>query len=192
MSEKSKIPASSFPKIPTKLLFRIVEEWELPRKNQSLPRRSLDARKLAMRLRTTQAALRNQSTGTAADSDTWQNVMDYLTGAMKQNDFKTLEAFCEGFVEFAACSEVVAKGDLGLLQSLQNNNDPASGQIIAIIRAILVLQHQKGFPPYQSEIIEYLNHRRGDDWQNISNGKLSSILQNLEIRDLLPKKGINP
>lgn len=188
-----KIPASSFPKIPVNLLMRIIEEWSLPRKNQSLPKCSTDARRLAMRLRKTQASLRNDSGATAADSDTWLNVSDYLTAAMGKNDFKTLEAFCEGFMEFSATAKVMAEGEAGALQLLKNNNGEASAQIVAVARAILILQDRKRFPPYQSEIIDYLSDwKRRDGLQYITTDKLSKILKDLKLTPLLPKLRMNP
>jgi hypothetical protein len=188
-----KIPAASFPKIPDSLLMRVIEEWSLPRKNQNLPRRSQDARKLAMRLRKTQAATQKDNGFLIGKSDTWQNISEFLNAAMMQNDFKTLEAFCEGVLEFSGIAEPVASGDAGLLQMIAPTSDPASVQRVEIARAILILQDRKGFPPYQSEIIEYLSDRaRGDKIQNLSAEKLSKILKELELNKYLPNARVNP
>lgn len=190
---KKKIPASSFPILPTSLLSRLMEEWRLPRKNQKLPKRSLDARRLAMRLRMVQASIKNEPTGKAGESDTWRNIMDYLDACMQKNDFKTLEVFCEGFLGFAGIAAPVADGEAGFLQKLECENDPASSQVLAILRAIRVLQGRKGFPPYQREIIEYVSHHsRGRDIQNLSAADTSKVLKSLNLLHLLPKDRLNP
>ncbi|HEY8960786.1 MAG TPA: hypothetical protein VIM57_01185 [Luteolibacter sp.] len=161
---------------------RLKEVAELPHKKQSLPRRHQDAWRLAMRLRKDQAVERNDPGHSAMAADTWPNIVDFLTFALNEGDFATLDQFADAWLKLRAKVQPVARGENGLLQALAPSNPPGAEIRIAVIQAIRVFQAREKRRPTRQELLTECQHVKEG---GLDDATLSKTLDALGLREVV-------
>lgn len=143
--------AKPFPKIPFMELYRLSEECEIPARSRKNPR-SLGAWKLAKSLKGIEAGTKLEDRieraghhvekSNPAKSDTWLNIVDYLTAALESRDFTVIDEFSKAWGTWEIKSEVFAASEDGkLMKSIEvTNRFKQSPKSYAILHAVMRLQ----------------------------------------------------